>query len=539
MPRPAPDHETTGWPPGVPFIIGNEGCERFSFYGMRSILYVYIAALFAEADVARHEDLATGVFHEFVAAVYLLPMIGAIVSDRLLGKYRTILWLSIVYCLGHLVLSLTEGSITGLYWGLGLIAVGAGGIKPCVSAHVGDQFGRKNWFRLRTVFQAFYWIINFGSFFATMLIPITKEILGTAIAFAIPGVLMAMATVVFWMGRNRFVHVPARPGGRLGLLDTASSVLLFASFGHLFFTADWPVWAVAATSAGCLTGGFALFVLRQRIAPDDGFLAVFLWTIWRALSGGRGDAEPTYRDAAEAPGPDHPLTKSGFWGPAVRRFGLDAAQGPVAVLKIISVFFLVSVFWALFDQHSSSWIRQAGTMDRHIFGIELLPSQIGAMNPLMVMILIPLLNVTLYPLCEKLGFPLTPLRRMTGGMALAALSFAAVAILQARIDAAGEGEVSIAGQILPYVLITVAEVMVSITGLEFAYSQAPRRMKSTIMSFWLLTVTLGNVLVALLARFGDLDLESFFWVFAALMAGAALLFGVRAFFYKLQDYPQE
>ena len=169
----APDPNQSKWPKGVPYIIGNEGCERFSFYGMKSILQVHITSLFVAVSIAQNaaEENAQEMVHLFVAGVYAFPMVGAIIADRLLGKYHTILSLSLVYCLGHLVLSLAESSIGGMWMGLALIAIGSGGIKPCVSAHVGDQFGRGNWHLLAKVFQGFYFIINFGSFFATLLIP--------------------------------------------------------------------------------------------------------------------------------------------------------------------------------------------------------------------------------------------------------------------------------------------------------------------------------------------------------------------------------
>ena len=154
------------------------------------------------------------------------------------------------------------------------------------------------------------------------------------------------------------------------------------------------------------------------------------------------------------------------------------------------------------------------------------------------MLLIPLANGVLYPGVEKLGFRATPLRRMTAGMVIASSSFVAVALIQHVLDAGGAGSVHVGWQLLPYVLITLAEVMVSITGLEFAYTQAPRRMKSTIMGFWLLAVTLGNKLVAVVSLI-KLPPVEFFWVFAGLMLGAGLLFGLRAYFYKQQDYVQE
>ena len=169
----APDPHETGWPKGIPYIVGNEACERFSYYGMKAILQVHMTMLFAaqvvgEATAEQMEGAelhAQEVVHLFAAGAYAFPMIGAIVADRLLGKYWTIMSLSIVYCLGHFVLAVAENTLGGMYLGLTLIALGTGGIKPCVTAHVGDQFGKSNWGLLPKVFQIFYFSINFGSFF--------------------------------------------------------------------------------------------------------------------------------------------------------------------------------------------------------------------------------------------------------------------------------------------------------------------------------------------------------------------------------------
>jgi POT family proton-dependent oligopeptide transporter len=519
VPRSAPDHEATGWPPGIPYIVGNEGCERFGYYGMRSILTLYLARelyvhhpQFAAAPAA----FAKAHFHLFVAAVYALPMIGAVISDRLLGKYRTILWLSAVYACGNLVLALGAQSTWGVWTGLGLIAVGSGGIKPCVSAHVGDQFGRGNWFRLQTIYQAFYFIINFGSFFAYLLIPWIWKHAGVRVAFGIPGVLMLASAVVFWMGRNVFIHVPPRPGGKLGLLDAASSTAFFMAFGHLFFTIGRPWPLVLALSFGCVALGALLFAWRQSLARDDGFLAITLTALAAWL---------------RRPGRN-------FWAAARARFGADAVDGPIAVLRIASVFFLVSVFWALFDQKASSWVLQAESLDLKLWGLTLLPSQIQSANPVLVMLLIPYTRRLLYPTAARLGFPLTPLRRMTVGLVLASLATAVIALVQRAVDSHGAGTVSVRWQLPAYVLLTMGEVMVSITGLEFAYTQAPRRMKSTIMGLWLLTVTLGNVLVSAISL-TRLPAATSFWLFAAVGAGGAVLFGVRAYFYTPRDYVQE
>ncbi len=521
--RTEPDHETTGWPPGVPYIVGNEACERFSYYGMQSILQVHFTALFVAqgmtSDAAGDEAKAS--IHLFKAGVYAFPMIGAIVADRLIGKYLTIFWVSLLYCAGHAVLAVGDGSLTGMFLGLGLIAVGSGGIKPCVSANVGDQFGRGNRSKIETVYQIFYFSINFGSFFATIMIPWLYSAYGAGVAFGLPGVLMGIATFIFWLGRRNFVHAPPKPGGRLGVLDVGVAVCLFTAFAsYLFFEKFLPWWGHLAIFVGGLGSGLALFDLRQKTAADDGFLSVMIHTCraWVSGKATRG---------------------AGFFGPARARFDEATIDGPRSVLRVVSVFALVSVFWALFDQHHTSWIQQAGQMDLWIGsdrGILLKSSQIASLNPMLIMLLLPFAKFLLYPGFEKLGLPLTPLRRMTVGMAFTSLSFVAIWFVQKAIDSGAPGSVHVAWQAIPYVLITLGEVMVSVTGLEFAYTQAPKRMKSTIMGFWLLTVTLGNKLVALitLANRG-MSLADSFVLYAVLCAIAAALFGLRAYFYVGKD----
>ena len=141
-------------PGGIPYIIGNEAAERFSFYGMKGILVVFMTGYLsllpgAVGNEPMSDTDAIANYHLFTTAVYFTPILGALLSDILLGKYLTIMILSIVYCIGHGALALMglgEGIDPGwmLFLGLGLIAFGSGGIKPCVSAHVGDQFGASN-----------------------------------------------------------------------------------------------------------------------------------------------------------------------------------------------------------------------------------------------------------------------------------------------------------------------------------------------------------------------------------------------------------
>src|SRR5436190_5455551 len=160
------------WPPQIKYIVGNEAAERFSFYGMRSILALYITTALLQS-----KDRATTVIHFFVFASYFMPLFGAWISDRFWGRYRTILWISLFYCAGHGVLALSDlfttvdAKLACLYTGLGLIAFGAGGIKPCVSAFMGDQFAPDQGHLMRKAYGAFYFSINFGSFFSFLVIP--------------------------------------------------------------------------------------------------------------------------------------------------------------------------------------------------------------------------------------------------------------------------------------------------------------------------------------------------------------------------------
>src|SRR5262245_8862096 len=226
--------ETTRLPRQIPFIIGNEACERFSFYGMRNILTAFLVGwlLTNVPEGTERASSAKEVFHVFVMGVYFFPLLGGWLADRFLGKYRTIFLLMHVSCAGHACLAMFEANKTGFYTGLFLIALGSGGIKPCVSSYMGDQFDQTNKSLAKVAYDAFYWIINFGSFFASLLMPPALKRFGPAVAFGIPGILMFIATVVFWAGRDRYVNVPPSPRDPHSLTRIARTALLARAEGR-------------------------------------------------------------------------------------------------------------------------------------------------------------------------------------------------------------------------------------------------------------------------------------------------------------------
>ena len=439
MHKTTPD-QTTNLPSGIPYIIGNEAAERFSYYGMRTILVIFMTQYLmnssGQLDVMT-PDQAKSWYHTWSSAVYFFPLVGAILSDWLWGKYKTIIILSVVYCLGHLCLALDETRL-GLSIGLTLIAIGSGGIKPCVSAHVGDQFGKLNSTLLEKVFGWFYFAINFGAFFSTLATPILLEKYGPSVAFGVPGILMFIATVFFWMGRNKFVHIPA------GGID---------------------------------------------------------------------------------------FVKESFSG-----------EGLSAILRLGVIYLFVAMFWALYDQTGSSWVLQAKNMDLNFMGMQWLPAQVQAINPILILLYIPIFAYGVYPLINKF-FPLTPLRKISIGFFLTAISFTIPALIEKWI-AAGETP-SIAWQLFAYAVITAAEVMVSITCLEFSYTQAPKRMKSLIMAIFLCSVSLGNAFTAAVNFFiqnpdgsSKLTGSSYYMFFAALMLLTSFVFIGFAKMYQGKQYIQ-
>jgi len=496
-------------PSQIPFIIGNEGCERFSFYGMRNILTVFlVSSLLTYLPEAERAGAAKDVFHTFVIGVYFFPLLGGWIADRFWGKYHTIFWLSLLYCVGQFCLALFVDNRLGFYMGLFLIALGSGGIKPCVSSFVGDQFDQTNKHRAKVVFDAFYWIINFGSFFASLLMPIFLRSLGPAIAFGVPGVLMFTSTLVLWLGRKRYVMIPPAPPDPHSFLRVSRTALAAGKPGRVL------------ALVGLLTA-----ILSLVMIPKFGFVIAACMALVSIIAFGG----------------------AGVWLQLERAKTIhppDAVDGVRAVLRVLVLFALVTPFWSLFDQKASTWVLQADAMTKpHWFQ----SSQMQALNPLLVMLLIPFNNLVLFPALQRSGIAVTALRRMTSGIVFSGLAWIVVGVMQLVLDRGTA--FTIAWQILPYALLTMGEVLVSATGLEFAYSQAPQSMKGALMSFWLLSVTIGNLWVLVVNAgvrnsavtdfiaslgFGVTAFQMFF--FAAFALVAALGFGLCAKRYPVADH---
>ncbi|OHB64031.1 MAG: peptide transporter, partial [Planctomycetes bacterium RBG_13_60_9] len=432
---------TKKMPPGIPYILTNEATERFAFYGMRCILVFFMTNYLVNSAgqlAPMTDEKGKFWFHLFVSSAYFTPLIGALISDIWLGKFRTIILFSVIYCLGLFALTVDHTRV-GLGLGLGLVALGSGVIKPCVSANVGDQFGQSNKHLMSRIYNWFYWCINLGAVISNLLIPELLDRYGPTVAFAVPAGMMVLATIAFWLGRWRFVHIPR------------------AGFGFV---------------------------------------------------------------------------KECFSGEGLRTLGR---------LSIIYIFLVP--FWAIYDQMDSAWVLLAEKLDRNWLWHEWKPSQVVAANPLLILVLIPLFSYVIYPVLNRL-FKLTDLRKIGIGLFLVAVPFVMSAFIEQRVAAGAKP--SIAWMFLAYVVLTSAEILVSITGLEFSYTQAPKEMKSFIMAIFFLPIGLGNSFTAVVNYIianpdgtSKLSGSGYYWFFAIVMLAVAALYVPVAARYKRKDYIQD
>uniref|UniRef100_A0A3Q3VW94 Uncharacterized protein n=1 Tax=Mola mola TaxID=94237 RepID=A0A3Q3VW94_MOLML len=355
------------------FIVVNEFCERFSYYGMRAVLVLYLKYFLGWDD-----DLATTIYHTFVALCYLTPILGAIIADSWLGKFKTIVYLSIVYTLGQVILAvsaihdITDKNKDGTpdditlhialsMVGLLLIALGTGGIKPCVAAFGGDQFQDHQEKQRSTFFSIFYLSINAGSLLSTLITPILKaQECGIhskqqcyPLAFGVPAALMFVALIVFIVGSPMY----------------------------------------------------------NKTAPQGNIMVKVCKCIWFAIKNRFRHRSSNY------PKRTHWMD----W--ADEKYDKLLIAQVKMVLKVLFLYIPLPMFWALFDQQGSRWTLQATTLDGRI-----------TVNPILILILVPIMDSLIYPLIKKCKLNFTSLKRMTVGMLLAALAFVAAGLLQIEIE---------------------------------------------------------------------------------------------------------
>ncbi|KAG8232131.1 hypothetical protein J437_LFUL012140 [Ladona fulva] len=358
------------YPKSVFFIISNEFCERFSFYGMRTILSIYLRDVLLFTD-----DAATVIFHTFVMLCYFTPVFGAMIADSLLGKFRTIFYISIIYSIGNIVIALGStpvlefAAVPITMLALALIAAGTGGIKPCVSAFGGDQFVLpEQELEQKQFFSIFYFSINAGSLISTSLTPILRQdvkCLGYdtcyPLAFGVPAILMIISLVIFVMGKAAYRM--KKPEGNVVLQ----------------------------------TFGVMKHAMSQKLENTD--------------------------------------HKKDHWlDYASDKFDQSIINDIKGTLRVLYLLLPLPVFWALFDQQGSRWTFQATRMDGTIGSFILKPDQMQVVNPLLILGMIPVFESFVYPLLGRCNLLKNSIPRIFTGGVLAAIAFVISAIVEIQLE---------------------------------------------------------------------------------------------------------
>ncbi|CAL4913449.1 unnamed protein product [Urochloa decumbens] len=487
--RPASKHTTGNWRACF-FILGHECFERLAYYGIAKnlITYLKVKLHLSNLEAARHVNTWQG-------TCYLTPLIGAILADSCWGKYWTIAVFSSVYFIGLAILTLSvsipalqppsclrtacpEASLLqyGIFFvGLYMIALGTGGIKPCVSSFGADQFDDSDpaeRAKKGSFFNWFYFCINIGAFVSGTIIVWIQDNTGWGIGFAIPTIFMALAISFFFGPTNmyRFQKPGGSPLTRVCQVVTAAFRKWHIVVPHdmsLLYEVDGQASAIEGSRKLGHTNKFEFLDRAAMISSAD-------------------------------------LRSEPFTDPW-KLCTVTQVEELKILIRMFPIWATTIIFGAVFAQISSMFIEQGMVLDKFIGSFNIPPASLSIFGEISVFIWVPLYDRILMPIARKFtrrekGF--SELQRMGIGLVLSIFAMVSAALVELkRLEIArSEGLIhekaavpmSILWQIPQYFLVGASEVFTSIGQVEFFYDQAPDAMRSLCSAFALVTVSLGS-----------------------------------------------
>jgi dipeptide/tripeptide permease len=525
-------------------ILITETAERFAYFGFQAVLVLYFTM---ELKYSESQAIAFYAYNSSFA--YFTPLLGACLADGFLGRYRTILSFGIIYVIGLAVLTIAAAYDDNLTWkrvgsfvGLFLVCLGTGGIKPCVSAFGADQVAfahendsadddsnthetvltlvdsrettiedeHPNSDQVRAFFNYFYFCINVGAVTSIAIVPLLRGRVGFACAFGVPCLFMIAALGLFLSKRNEYVHQSKGSTNIMTTFRITWWLLLQQIYDNPWIAEHCPCFRPGPSPLPnhehADIGNVQCDFEKQSNNVDE-------------QNGGAGKANE----------------QDVLW-----KQQLDDAAQALHALPILAMF---PIFWCLYDQQGSVWTLQATRMDLPP-GIQ--AEQLNIVNPVQIMIFIPLFDRVIYPYLERTGWNISPLRRMSWGMLLGAAAFVVSGLVESAIQDNEERglKVHVFWQLPQITIMSVGEILLSITGLEFAYATSPDRLKAFVAALFLSTTAFGDCLGGILFStvFAHMDRAIVMHVCAGLMLVNLRLFMMVARWYegfdKLQSVPE-
>ncbi|XP_049365550.1 protein NRT1/ PTR FAMILY 8.3-like [Solanum verrucosum] len=522
--------ETGNWR-ACPFILGNECCERLAFYGIALNLVTYLTKKLHEGNVSAARNVTT-----WQGTCYLTPLIGAVLADAYWGRYRTIATFSIIYFMGMCTLTLSAsvpafkppecvGSVCPpatpaqyaiFFFGLYLIALGTGGIKPCVSSFGADQFDDtdpKERVKKGSFFNWFYLSINIGALISSTLIVWIQENAGWGLGFFIPAVFMGIAIASFFFGTPLYRF--QKPGG--SSLTRMCQVLVAA----------FHKWNLSVPDDSTL-----LYETPDKSSAIEGSRKLLHTDELRCL-----DKAAVVSDTE---------SKTGDYSNAWRLCTVTQVEELKILIRMFPIWATGIVFSVVYAQ-ATLFVEQGMVMDTSIGSFRIPPASLSLFDIISVILWVPVYDRILVPIARRLtgnerGF--SKLQRIGIGLFLSVLGMSAAAIVEFKrlqlardfglVDEAVAVPLSIFWQIPQYFILGAAEIFTFIGHLEFFYDQSPDAMRSLCSALSLLTTAMGNYLSSFIltvvtsittqgAKPGWIPnnlnsghLDYFFWLLAAL-----------------------
>ncbi|MDI3390445.1 oligopeptide:H+ symporter [Streptomyces sp. B-S-A8] len=474
----APGSEKTflGHPRGLANLFMTEMWERYSFYGMRALLVLYLTATVAEGGLGIKTATAVAIYSVYNALVYLLALPGGWLADRLWGPRKTTGIGAAIIMVGHFTLALPwKGTF---FAGLGLIALGSGLLKSNISTMVGHLYPDRNDPRRDSGFSIFYIAINIGAFFAPLTIGFVGQSVNWHLGFAMAGVGMALGLVFFLLG---FRHLSSES-------DVVTSPM--SDDERRSLVRKGLIWLVVAAVA------YGIVIAAGSFTVD--------WILW-------------------------PLTIIGLLLPIwylvkiKRDKDLDAVEQK-RMSAYVWFFVVAAVFWGIYDQTGStlSLFAKESTANT-LFGFDFPSSWFQSLNPLYVMALAPVF-AAVWVVLNKRGKEPSTISKFANGVFLIGISFFVMMLAQAA--ASGDAKVTPLWLCSVYLIQTVGELTLSPVGLSLTTKLAPAKYASQMMGVFFLAVTAGDSTIALLQLLGaPTDTQ---WWFAS-QGALAVLCGVAVF----------